>query len=134
MKLIRNVITATKIQRYVWKVPLPSRYGRFVDSTINTALRAKINDNKIQFFFVTLNNTVDNTNPKRIRATDSAISTLETTMLNQLKFCTPLTNLIKMFGIETRVLSYEAHRTTLSTILRFNLLKSAGLSEAHTQK
>jgi len=70
---------------------------------------------------------VDNTKPKRIRATDSVSSTLQTTMLNQLRFCTPLTNLIKMFGIETRVLSYEAHRTALSTILHFNLLKSAGL-------
>ena len=57
-----------------------------------------------------------------MRATDSVNSTL-----NNLKFCTPLTNLIKMFGIETRVLSYEAHRTTISTILHFGLLKSAGL-------
>jgi hypothetical protein len=71
---------------------------------------------------------VDNPKPKRIRATDSAISTQKTTTtFNKLKFCRPITNLIKMFGIETRVLSYEAHRTTISTILHFNLLKSAGL-------
>ena len=76
---------------------------------------------------------VDNTKPKRIRATNSAISTPETTALNKLKSCTPLTNLIKMSGIETRVLSYEAHRTTLSRILNFNLLKSAGL-QRHIHK
>jgi hypothetical protein len=69
----------------------------------------------------------DNTKPKRIRATDTANSTPETTILNQSKFCAPFTNLIKMFGIETRVLWYEAHRTTLSTILHFHLLKSVGL-------
>ena len=38
-----------------------------------------------------------------------------------------------MSGIETRVLSYEAHRTTLSRILNFNLLKSAGL-QRHIHK
>jgi len=61
MKLIRNVITTVQSFKDTFsKVPLPSRYGRLIDSTINIALRAEINNNKIQFFFfVTLNKMVN---------------------------------------------------------------------------
>ena len=62
-----------------------------------------------------------------MRATDSVNSTL-----NKLKFCTPLTNLIKMFGIETRLLSYKAHRTFNDS--SFHFIEKRRPSEAHTQK
>lgn len=106
MKAIRNVTkTAKKFKDIFGNVPLPRRYGWLVDSTINIEPRAGINDNKIQFFFfVTLNKMFDNTKPNWIRPTDSVNSTL-----NNLKFCTPLTNLIKTFGTETRVLSRTRH-------------------------
>jgi hypothetical protein len=116
----------------IFLLKLPSKYGRPVDSTINIALRAEINADKIQFFFfflvfVSVNKTLDNTKPKRIGVTDAANSRLQTAILNELNFYTPLTNLIKMFWIKTQVLWYEAYRASLSTILQLNLLKSAGL-------